>query len=141
MTNLQKDGLSPSSCNKYLIMLRHAFNLSINEWSLLEKNPCDGIKKFKENPEHDYYLREEDLPKFVNHLKHDRNQMVASVILFALATGARQGEILGCSWSDISLIDKMWRIPKEHSKSGKYRMVPLSDFAIQTLENITPKHN
>ncbi len=67
--------------------------------------------------------------------------MVASVILFALASGARQGEILGCSWSDISLIDKMWRIPKEHSKSGKYRMVPLSPFAIEVLENITPKHD
>ncbi|MFZ4538615.1 tyrosine-type recombinase/integrase [Propionivibrio sp.] len=38
------------------------------------------------------------------------------------------------TWSELSLDDQVWCIPAQRSKSGKSRLVPLNDVALQVLK-------
>ena len=51
-----------------------------------------------------------------------------------LLTGARLSEVLNAQWKDFDTVAKVWTI--EFNKSGKTRYVPLSDSAIQLIENM-----
>lgn len=58
------------------------------------------------------------------------------LIRLALATGMRCQEMVLAEWKQISADGKSLRIPKEHSKTGKGRVVPLSTKAREVLEGL-----
>lgn len=58
------------------------------------------------------------------------------LIRLALATGMRCQEMVLAEWRQISADGKALRIPKEHSKTGKGRVVPLSTKAREVLEGL-----
>jgi len=62
--------------------------------------------------------------------------MVCQVALFLLATGARLSEALSAKWGDVNKQAKSWRIPATNSKSGRVRMIPLNDTAIEVLDRL-----
>lgn len=53
---------------------------------------------------------------------------------FKILTAARSAEALGALWSEIDLVDRVWRIPGERMKAGEPHRVPLSPQAIKLLE-------
>ncbi len=58
------------------------------------------------------------------------------LVLLAVATGCRQGEILGLSWGAVDL-DGRW-LHLETTKSGRRRDVPLGDTAAELLREVRP---
>ena len=57
---------------------------------------------------------------------------------FIVLTAARSGEALGAAWSEIDMEAREWRIPAERMKAGKEHRVPLSDAAMEVLEQTRP---
>ena len=53
---------------------------------------------------------------------------------FLVLTAARAGEVRGAIWDDINLDNKTWTIPAERMKGGKIHRVPLSNPALDVLE-------
>ena len=62
-------------------------------------------------------------------------------LLFTIYTAARIGEARAASWSEIDLDARTWDIPGERMKAGKAHRVPLSDAAIDVLEQAKPLRN
>jgi integrase len=60
------------------------------------------------------------------------NKMLFPIVGFLLLTGARRSEALGARWRDMELQRSLWTIPL--SKSGKPRHVPLSEAAVELLQ-------
>ena len=53
---------------------------------------------------------------------------------FLILTAGRVGEVVGASWNEIDLDARTWGIPAARMKARKAHLVPLSDRAMQILE-------
>ena len=124
--------VKPATVNRALAVLKSMFNKAI-AWGKADSNPFKAVKLFKENNQRLRFLEREDIPKLLAnccpHLK--------PIVILALNTGMRKGEILGLKWHDIDF--KRDTIHLHDTKSGEGRDVPLNAMAKKTLIAV-PKH-
>ncbi len=57
------------------------------------------------------------------------------IVLLALNTGLRRGELFNLQWEDINLKSKTLTVQGATAKSGETRHIPLNDEAVETLKN------
>jgi len=57
------------------------------------------------------------------------------IVLLALNTGLRRGELFDLKWDDINLRGKTLTVQGATAKSGETRHIPLNDEAVETLKN------
>jgi integrase len=74
-----------------------------------------------------------DLPEFMSELRQRHNGSAARALEFAILTAARTGEVLGATWDELDLDEKVWTIPASRMKSGREHRVPLSAPAVDLL--------
>ena len=55
---------------------------------------------------------------------------------FLVLTGQRRGEAAAMQWGDYDEEKKLWRLPRETTKSDRSHEVPLSDMAIEILKSV-----
>jgi integrase len=60
----------------------------------------------------------------------------AQALQFAILTAARTGEVIGATWGEIDLQEKIWTIPASRMKAGKEHRVPLSGPALAILKEM-----
>jgi integrase len=53
---------------------------------------------------------------------------------FAIPTAARTGEVIGATWDEINLAERLWIVPASRMKSGKEHRGPLSEAAMAAVE-------
>ena len=56
-----------------------------------------------------------------------------SIIRLLLATGRRRAEVGGMRWAELDLENRLWRLPKERTKSQRDHLVPLNSLAMEIL--------
>ena len=62
------------------------------------------------------------------------------IVLLALQTGLRFGELTGLRWQDVDLTRRIVTVVAAHAKSGKTRYVPLNDEAVRILKTWRTSH-
>jgi len=83
--------------------------------------------------EHHAALPYAELPVFMAELA-EQEGIAARALEFAILTAARTGEVIGATWSEINLAERLWTIPAERmKKSDREHRVPLSEAAIAVL--------
>nr|WP_181017868.1 site-specific integrase [Sneathiella aquimaris] len=55
---------------------------------------------------------------------------------FLILTAARTSEVIEAEWSEIDKEKALWVVPAERMKSGKEHRVPLSESALEVLQNL-----
>jgi integrase len=135
-TAILDEGLSPASADHHVKLLRQSLNLAI-EWDMLDKNPAAKVPLFNVDNKVEHYLDETQLTRLLAVLRSpDSPRSVCQIALFLLSTGARLNEALSATWSQIDRQTRVWRIPAAVSKSGKIRVVPLNDSALEVLAEL-----
>jgi excisionase family DNA binding protein len=120
-------GRSKSTTNRYLALLGKMMNLAI-DWGMLVENPITKIKFFSEKGN----LRERILSaNEEGALLNCCAPHILPIVLTALHTGMRKGEILGLRWSQLDLSKRIIKL--ENTKSGKPRLVPISSYLLSVL--------
>lgn len=118
--------ISPATVNRYLALLKTMFQKGI-EWGRLEANPASLVKKLKEPPPRDRILTKDEAGRLLAAAEGD----FRAILIVALGTGMRRGEILALRWKDVDLT--MGIITVAMSKSGKARRIPMSGAVAEAL--------
>ncbi len=139
-TSLKNEGLSASTCNHYVKLMKHSLNLAI-DWGMLDTNPAVRVPLFNEDNKQENYLSETELEQLMTVMRNDENRTICMIIMYLLSTGARLNEALQATWSQIDRERRVWRIPASNSKSKRIRSVPLNDSAIDVLNQLDTEGN
>jgi integrase len=79
-----------------------------------------------------------EAPTFMHEVRV-RTEVSARALEFTILTAARTGETIGARWPEIDFKTKTWIVPPDRMKGGREHRVPLSDRAIEILENLPRK--
>lgn len=124
---------TPSTANRYHVSLSAAMNVAMNEWGWITQNPFSRIKKLKEPRGRVRFLSDAERVELLEACKESRSPYLYTVVVLALSTGMRLGEIMGLTWPDIDL--KVGRITLTDTKNGETRAVPVVGTALDILRN------
>ena len=120
------------ACQYDLVLMRHAWNTARIEWGWpLPNNPISLIRMPKNNPPRERRLKDGEFERLSVAAEKSRSWYLWPVIVLAIETAMRRGEILGLLWEHIDLDKKTAFLPM--TKNGSSRWVPLSDEAIEKL--------
>lgn len=139
--------VSGSSVNRELSLLSHVLNTATREWELPISNPVKMIRKAKENRGRERRLSQAEEVRLLAQLELSsrtergtfkaggtQNPWVKAVVIFAIETGMRRGEILALTWSNVDLDKRIARLVD--TKNGEGRSVPLTLKAKALLESL-----
>ena len=128
--------LAPATADHGVKVLKHALNLAM-DWSLVEANPAAKVPLFNESNFVEHYMDDEQLQRLLTVLRDPQSpRSVCQIALFLLSTGARLNEALTAKWSQIDRQTRVWRIPASISKSGRVRVIPLNDSALDVISQL-----
>ncbi|MDH4079552.1 MAG: tyrosine-type recombinase/integrase [Nitrospira sp.] len=125
------DGVKPATINRELATLKKAFNLARREWEWCTDNPVSRVSMERENNTRDRWLTVEEEQRLLQAV----SPWLRDVIIFALNTGMRMGEILALTWAGVDLFRRTVTVFR--SKNGERRTIPVNSVVLEVL---TRKH-
>jgi integrase len=126
--------LSPASVVRYLAALSHVFTIAVKEWGWMEDNPIQKITKPKESRGRVRFLSDDERPILLKACKDSRNPYLYPVVILALSTGMRQGEIMELTWDDVDL--NRGRAILHETKNNERRAVAITGHALELLKEL-----
>lgn len=120
---------SPSTVNRYLAALSKCFTTCIREYGLLKENPTLFISRPPESKARERFLSLDEINHLLDACRYSRSPHIFPVVVFALATGARRGEILNLKWEDLHQEQATFR----DTKNGDSRTITLTPFLLAIL--------
>jgi len=130
----QGETLSPSTANRYLATLSHVFNITLREWQWIEVNPVSRLKKQPEPRGRVRFLDDNERGRLLKACKESDSKLLYPVVILALSTGMRKGEILKIQWKDVDFQRK--RVLLLETKNNERRAVPLVGLAYDLLKSL-----
>jgi integrase len=122
--------IKPSTLGRELSPLRHMFKIARIEWGLPVSDPIKGLTLPQFN-RRERRLRGGELDRLLNAAADCRDGTVACIIVFALETAMRRGEILAMRFRDLDWREPSLLIP--HTKNGHARTIPLTRKALSVI--------
>jgi len=128
-TKRRRDGAAPATVNKELHLVGHAYNLAIKEWEWVRENPVGKVSKEKVNNFIERWLTIEEEVR----LLALSPEWLRDIIVFAINTGLRQGEILNLKWPQVDLFRKTVTILEQ--KNNDRDTLPLNERTLEVLKS------
>lgn len=110
---------SPTTVRHYLISLSHLFTIAVRDWEWLYENPMEKVSKPKPTSGRQRYLTEDERIRLLTEAKQSRCPVLYPIIVLALATGMRRGEILKLKIEDVSTINRVIRLKTSKNKEPR----------------------
>lgn len=126
------EDVTPATVNRGLACIKHMYTKAI-EWGYVKTNPAKGVRFLKEPPGRLRYLE----PLEVEVLLKACAAHIHPIVVTALNTGMRKGEILNLKWGAIDLNNR--RITVTNSKNNEARVIPINGTLYQELSKLPRK--
>jgi integrase len=131
--------LSPSTAIRHFNVMHHMMEKASTIWSKetgLDRNPADQVEVKRPDDARDRYLSEDEIRALKIALDermyrkgtkdlNKTNLRLRLIVLIAVATGMRSGEIFRLCWSDVMYGEGLLAV-RGKLKGGKMRYVPMS---------------
>lgn len=129
-----KEKATKPTVNRYLALIRSILIRARDEWEWIDKVP--KVRLFKEAAGRERSLTQEQAQRLLDELpEHQRD-----VVLFALFTGLRQGNVLKLEWAQVNLKLRHAHVLGTQSKNRRPIAVPLNERALEVLGRQGGKH-
>jgi integrase len=125
----EKDGVKPATINREHALLKNMFTKAIN-WEIVRDNPAKKVPMGKEEPRI-RFLSKEEISHLLDAAESDRAPYLMPILVLALNTGMRKGEILNLRWVDVDFERRAIQVKK--TKNDQPREVPMTDWLFDTL--------
>jgi integrase len=155
--DMENEGKSANTIRLHLALLSHLFTIARTEWGMESlTNPVEFVRKPKLPQGRERRLVGDEEARLLDACGMStggaRNPWLAPVVIFAIETAMRAGEMLetrgtaeqdgnerpiktpGLLWENVDLQKRIALLPE--TKNGTARMVPLSSRAVDVLRNL-----
>ncbi len=124
--------VKPGTIARELGLLHTIIEVARKDWGFsIPNNPVAQVRRLPVRNARDRRLQPGELLRLKEALERTRNPLIAPVMLFAIETALRRGELLNLTWRYVDLDNRVAHIPE--TKTGHPRTIPLTDKAIAIL--------
>lgn len=128
---------APYEANRTLELVQRMFQLAI-EWEVLPEthgNPAKNVEPFPEFPR-DVWVKQDHMPKVLQHINALKNNHYRVAILLLLATGCRQDELFQLKWCDVDFKAEQIHIRRKNTKTDQAHLVPITPYIKELLDSL-----
>jgi integrase len=123
----------PATINRYLSLLKHMFNWAVGR-EYLERTPFrQGTQNLIPMEQEDNRRHRRLSPEEEARLLEAAAGLLKPLIIAALDTGMRRGEMLALTWADVDARPGWLRLRGATTKSGRTRWVPVSTTRLEAV--------
>jgi integrase len=126
--------VKPITVNIDLRALRACFSTAVR-WQLIPKNPFSGLKHMFVPQQSPVFCTKQDVERLLATINEN---WLKEIIVFAILTGMRRGEIVNLRWTDVNMQRRTILVatnPTFTTKQGRRRVIPLNDTAFYLLQS------
>ncbi|MEI7994599.1 MAG: site-specific integrase [Methylococcaceae bacterium] len=131
----KSEGVSNSTVNRTLELLRSILNRAQQEWEWLDSTP--SVRMLPEQSTRIRWLTHEESVRLINELPEHLKAMAR----FTLATGLRESNVTGLQWSQLDMQRRCAWIHADQAKGKKAIAVPLNEDALTVIRQQIGKHD
>lgn len=124
--------LSEATQNRYLAALSRAFSIAVREWGWLNTNPIGRVSRNPEPRGRVRFLSDHERTRLLQACATQSDRLYF-LVLMALTTGGRQGELTALTWDDIDF--DRGRVVFHDTKNGDRRSAPLVEPALTLAQD------
>ena len=125
---------SGATVNRYMQTLHHMLEICKTEWRLIATNPASDISKKKESRGRIRFLSDQERDRLLEVCQQSGWDQLYPLVLLALTTGARRGELINLTWDAIDL--KGSKALVTETKNDEPRVLPLVGKALEVLREL-----
>lgn len=130
----KKKPLAPATLNRYAASLA-----AVITWAIKRRiapkgyvHPCRSVERRAEHNEKTRFLDEDECRRLLEACRASSWPRLYLLVLMALTTGARKGELAGLTWADVDLVRAEAYVGR--TKNGDPRVLPLVPAVVEQLE-------
>jgi len=128
-----------ATTNRYIATLSHACSFAVKERLLMDRNPVSDISRKKEPRGRTRFLSDEERTALLAACAKSEWSALNALVLLAITTGARKGELIGLCWADVDL--KKGHALIRETKNDQQRTLPLAGKALEALRELKLKNS
>jgi integrase len=121
--------VAPATVNRELEVLRYLFNLADRWDKFFGKNPVSRAGLLPLNNQKERILNVEEEKRLISACE----PYLRNIIITALYTGMRKGEIISLKWDNVDFERNIITIALENNKSKRIKRIPISSFMRKML--------
>jgi len=131
---MEAEGKASNTIRLHLALLSHLFNVARKEWRMSSLvNPVESVRKPKLPKGRDRRLVGDEETRLLTACA-DTNPELSDIVLFAIETAMRQGEIISMEWRRVNWLSHTLYLPSGLTKTDTAREIPLSEKAEEILQ-------
>ena len=123
--------LKNATINRYVAAISVVFSYAFREYGL-QVNPVRKIPSLPENNERTRFLSEAERTLLFSSCRASHWDKLYLIVLLAITTGARKGELTKLRWNDIDFERRTAYVST--TKNGQPKLLPLTDSVIKELQ-------
>jgi integrase len=129
--------MKPATVNRLLGNLKHMMSMAM-KWNILIKNPFAGVKLLQVPKFRERILTKEEEEVLLSACDRVRAPYLRPIVMLALNTGMRKGEILSLQWAQVDLVNRLIHVYNGKTAQSD-RRIPMNDTVFEVLANLSER--